>query len=154
MMKKEDIKNGMVVEFRNKERALVVEINGIKFLIKSNGATETTLDSVNSNFKNHKWSEKDINKLYIFEPAKGSSVLKTMESDSFVTLGWERIERTRKFVSFDEARRSGKNVRFDAKDDSDAYKEFGYILVKAGEKGRKEIDRLFTEDLWEIEGEN
>lgn len=56
------------------------------------------------------------------------------------------------FVDINTARKSGKNVRFDAKDSNSPYRAFYYLLWKNIEYGDNDtIDRMFDENRWEIE---
>lgn len=57
-----------------------------------------------------------------------------------------------KFVDINTARKSGKNVRFDAKDSNTPYRGFYYLLWKNLNCGDDAIiDRMFEECKWEIE---
>lgn len=61
---------------------------------------------------------------------------------------WERKE----YVSFDVARKSNKNVRFNATDSNTPYRDIMYLVGKTCDYGDKyTFNRMLCEDLWEIE---
>lgn len=59
---------------------------------------------------------------------------------------WKRVPR--KFVDIEEAKTSARNVRFDAKDDNEPYRNFYYLISTKDSLG---VRKMFEERLWEIE---
>lgn len=90
MFTKNDIKSGMVIEYRTGERALVVQISDDFVLLDS--SCYMPLSSYSENLTVHNTNDRDydIVKVYTVEASGWGMGIRVIEEDSYLKIIWNR----------------------------------------------------------------